>query len=158
MKRIIALLLVLAVVIAMAVPVAACGAGSAWWRWWIWWDTPDEPSATEPVEPVIGIPEITDAAYTHRTPYYGMHKHLTVTWTAVDGADSYEVEVIKADGVVLSYVETDEQLYLADVECPRVYIEETSTWAAASVRVRAVVGDDVGEWSNAVKIGCDTLH
>lgn len=112
-----------------------------------------EPEVTEPEMIVLGVPAITEARYYHK----GIHR-LQIGWNAVDGAESYEVEVTKADGTTDAYTTNSAMLFLKNVECPRVYIEETSTWAAASVQVRALAGDAAGEWSEAAKISCDQLH
>lgn len=112
-----------------------------------------EPEVTEPEMIVLGVPAVTEARYYHK----GIQR-LQIRWDAVDSAESYEVEVTKADGTTDVYTTNSATLFLKNVECPRVYIEETSTWAAASVKVRAVCGESVGEWSEAVKIGCDMIH
>lgn len=109
--------------------------------------------ATEPEVIVLGVPAITEARYYHR----GI-KRLQIRWDAVDGAESYEVEVTKADGTIDVYTTNSAMLFLKNVECPKVYIEETRTCAAASVKVRAVCGDSVGDWSEAKKVGCDMRH
>lgn len=41
--------------------------------------------------------------------------------------------------------------------CPKVYVAETSTWTAATVRVRALAGDDASSWSETAKISCNAL-
>ena len=135
------------------------------WRYWynqyVEWvkqwcqnkpDTPEEPEAT------LDTPTITEAKYTHQRPYYGSHPNLRIRWNEVENAESYEVEVTKADGTVNTYTATGTSFYSEKVECPRVYVESTSTWASATARVRAVSGETTSEWSESVKISCDTLH
>ena len=64
----------------------------------------------------------------------------------------------KADGEVLTYTSTSATLMVKNAQCPKVYVEDTSTWTAAVVRVRAVTDDAVGDWSEGKKIGCDMIH
>lgn len=119
---------------------------------------PTEPDSTEPVVAELDAPVISTAKYVHKTPYYGMHKHLEIEWDAVEGAESYEALITKADGETITYTTKNTSVYDKNAECPKVYIEASSKWASASVQVRAVCGDSVGEWSEAVKIGCDMIH
>ena len=88
---------------------------------------------------------------------------LQLVWDEVDGAERYEAEITKADG--------SSKIYAADTPCllikagsddfitgcPKVYVAETSTWTAATVRVRALAGDDVSNWSETAKISCNAL-
>ena len=108
---------------------------------------------TEPEITELETPIILESRFYHASP-----SRLQVDWNPVDGANTYEVEITKANGETFTYTTDSAMLYLAGVTCPRVYIEETSTWASASVRVRAVRDDLVGDWSNPEKIGCDALH
>ena len=112
-----------------------------------------EPKETEPEITELETPIILESRFYHASP-----SRLQVDWNPVDGAKTYEVEITKANGETFTYTTDSAMLYLAGVTCPRVYIEETSTWASASVRVRAVRDDLVGDWSNPEKIGCDALH
>ena len=156
MRKIFVIVLALLMVLTIAVPVFACdGAIPERWRnWWgfFWWYdyTPDEPEATEAA--TIGVPDITEARY-----YHGKYSRLQICWKDVENAESYDVEITKADGTVMEY-RTDSTTLILWCECPAIYVEETATWAAATVRVRAVCGDTVGEWNEGGKIGCDSLH
>lgn len=107
---------------------------------------------------LVEAPEISIAKYVHKTAYYGSHNRLEIRWNAVDGADHYDVVITKADGTILEYTVTTNMIYDKGVECPRVFIEKTGTWAAATVKVRAVDGGVSGLWSDEIKIGCDRLH
>ena len=49
-------------------------------------------------------------------------------------------------------------LMVKNTQCPKVYVEETATWTAATVRVRAVSGSQVSGWSDAAIISCDKMH
>lgn len=122
--------------------------------WDKWFDEHPLPEiATKPETPVISY-----AKYVHRTPYYGMSKHLEIQWNKIENADSYEVLITKADGTTFTYEVTNNLIYDKKVDCPKVYIEDTHTWTAATVQVRAKVGDLTSDWSEAVKISCDKLH
>lgn len=105
----------------------------------------------------LAAPSISEAKYQHQCPYYGMHPELIIRWSEVSGAESYEIEVTKADGTVLDYTSTYTSL-IDRGECPRVYIESTSTWTSAMVKVRAVNGNEKSEWSTPRSISCDMLH
>ena len=102
-------------------------------------------------------PVISTAKYVHGSSRYNRSR-LEIRWSEIYGADSYEVEITKADGSKQMYVSEDNLLYRSDVECPKVYIEETDAWVAATVRVRAVDGYMKSQWSEPVKISCNTLH
>ena len=172
MKKLLACTLILSLVLMLAIPIpaSACDGGAVqnweykWWDWYKgWWEhipglQPTEPEPTEPELPALGVPTVTTAKYVHKTPYYVMKAHLEISWEAVEGAESYEVLMTKADGETITYTTDGTILYDTAAKCPRVYIEETSTWASASVQIRAVAGDVYGEWSEAKKIGCDTIH
>lgn len=106
----------------------------------------------------LEIPEISMAKYVHKTPYYGVRKHLEIRWNEVDGADSYEVVITKADGTIEEYTVTSNMVYDKNAECPKVYVEETNTWTSATVKVRAVFDGVPGLWSDEINISCDKLH
>ena len=122
--------------------------------------TQPELEEEKPVEEeiILEAPTITEAGYKHQCPYYGMHPELIIRWNKVENAKSYEIQITKADGTILNYTEDTTSL-IDRGECPKVYIEETHTWTAAEVKVRAVGDNDVkSEWSEPDKIGCDILH
>lgn len=114
----------------------------------------EEPEATES-EVELAVPEITKAKYVHGKQYAA---RLEIVWTEVENAEKYEVLITKVDGDTVAYTVEDVRVYDRNAECPKVYVEETSTWTAAEVQVRAVCGDNYGEWSEAVKISCNKLH
>lgn len=151
MKKPVSLILAVMLVMSIVVPVSACSANytrfGGWgnlWSWWSsWWDAPSIPDT----------PTITEARY-----YHGNYERLQIQWTEVEGADRYIVEITKADGTVIKYYLNQTSMYLSDVECPKMYVEETSTWTAATVRVKAENENRKGSWSDPVKIGCDMLH
>lgn len=125
---------------------------------------PEEPTTPEPTVPEtkppvteLAAPELTDAKYVHGTSTWNKSR-LEVTWTAVEGAEYYEVFISKADGEPITYTVTTNSLYKTGVACPRVYIEEDHLWAAAAVMVRAVAGEVYSPWSEQGKIGCNLLH
>ena len=164
MKKIVTLLLALMLVSAMAVPAYAYdGSTSApaltnWWSWWSDFIPGASEEPTEPEVPELGIPNITTARFYHSASVASLRNRLQISWDDVEGAESYELEVVKADGTIMTYTSTTASLTQKNVACPKVYVEATSTWTAATVRVRAVAGDSVGEWSEAAKIGCDMIH
>lgn len=164
MKKIVTLLLALMLVSAMAVPAYAYDGSTAvpaWSNWWSWWTdfipgAPEEPTVPDAVE--LGIPVITTARFYHSGSVASLRNRMQISWDDVEGAESYELEVVKADGTIMTYTSTTTSLTQKNMACPKVYVEATSTWTAATVRVRAVAGDSVGEWSEAAKIGCDMIH
>ena len=157
MKRIFAVILSLALLTALAIPACAWGGGSfPIWDWWRSW----QPAATAPEQEdsALPAPEITKATFTHKNAAYsGLNNRLQLVWSEVDSADSYEVEITKADGTVETYTTSGPCLY-EKAECPKMYVESTHTWTSATVRVRAVAGDDAGAWSEAEKISCNAIH
>lgn len=180
MRKLLACTLILSLVLMLAIPIpaSACDGGAVqnwescvekWWDWYKgWWEhipglqptepEPTEPEPTEPEAPALGVPEVTTAKYVHKTPYYGMRAHLEISWEEVEDAESYEVLITKADGETITYTTTNTSVYDTAAKCPRVYIEDTSTWASATVQVRAIKGDIKSTWSDAVNISCDMLH
>lgn len=176
MKKIIAILLILALVLSMEVPALACtptftppslpqipelkfDLSGFWERFWGNHAAPDatepEPTEAPETEPAgLPAPVITDSRYVHNSPV----RRLEIEWDAVEGAEHYEVLITKANGETISFTTDSNMVFDRNMKCPRVYIEETSTWAAASVQVRALAGDTAGEWSDTAKISCDMLH
>lgn len=131
--------------------------------WDDWFDKNPLPDieVTDPTEPTVGeleTPVISTAKYVHKTPYYGQSKRLEIRWDEVDGAENYEVLITKADKSTLEYIVSSNSIYDKDAKCPKIYVEETSTWTAATVKVRAVADGIYSEWSEAVKISCDASH
>lgn len=112
-----------------------------------------EPEATEPEITELSAPVITEARYYHK----GI-KRLQIQWNVVDYADSYVVLIAKADGTVITYTVETNILYLKNSECPKMYVDNTSMWESATVRVMAITGDVGSEWSTIEHIGCDKMH
>ena len=170
MKKIITITLVLATILSLAGPAYAYDGTTttaSWTSWWDWWNNfvPAEPS--EPADPTIpsepevaelGVTTITEARFYHSASVASLRNRLQISWEEVENATGYEIEVTKADGEVLTYSSTSATLMVKNSKCPKVYVEDTSTWTAAVVRVRAVTDDAVGDWSEGKKIGCDMIH
>lgn len=164
MKKILTMCMALALILAMVVPAYAydgsttARSSTSWWDWWSHFipSNPTEPSAPETAE--LGVTTITESRFYHSASVASLKNRLQIQWEAVDGAESYEIEVIKADGTVLTYTASSNSLMVKNSTCPKMYVEATSTWTAATVRVRALAGDTVGNWSDTAKIGCDQLH
>lgn len=168
MKKILTMALAFALVLSLAVPAyaydgSATNTTKSWTSWWDWWSgfTPADP--TEPSDPTVpevevGIPTITESRFYHSSSVASLRNRLQIQWNAVEGADSYEIEVSKANGTILTYSASTNSLMVKNMACPNVYVEATSTWTAATVRVRAVAGDTVSDWSESAKIGCDAIH
>ena len=156
MKKIFTTILSLALLATLFLPACAWDGGFPAWDWWRSWQ-PDS-AAPEPEDSALPAPEITKATYCHKNAAYsGFDNHLQLIWSEVDGADGYEVEITKADGTVETYTTSGPCLY-EKAECPKMYVESTHTWTSATVRVRAMAGDDAGTWSEAVKISCNAFH
>ena len=167
MKKILTLVLALTLICSLAVPAYAYDGRTSTHSWGSWWDRwekmfPSDP--TEPAEPsepemtVLGTPTITESRFYHNASVSSLKNRLQIKWDAVENAESYEVEVVKADGTTKTYTASSNSLMVKGNACPKVYVETTSTWTAATVRVRAIAGDSVGEWSTAAKISCDSIH
>lgn len=147
MKKLIALALALMLICSMAVPAHA----TSWY--WFW-----KPGKTVETAKTVKAPEPSTPTISNARYYHSNLTRLQIEWTPVENADSYVVLIIKANGEITTYTTTETMLYLTSAECPKVYIEDTRTWAAATVRVMAVTGTNVSNWSAGVKIGCDMLH
>lgn len=165
MKKIITIILALAIAMSLAVPAFAYDGTTknttkSWTSWWDHWWNPGtyEPTIPGESEAEIGVPTITEARFYHSASVASLRNRLQITWDAVEEADSYEIEVVKADGTTVTYTSSSATLMVKNSTCPKMYVESTSTWTAATVRVRAVADDTLGNWSEAVKIGCDKLH
>lgn len=163
MKKIITFMLAVMLVMSLAVPAYAYdgsnGFGS-WGTWWTGWfdffpSVPEEPTVHETA---LEATAVTEARFYHSGSVASLRNRLQIEWDAVENAEIYEIEVTKADGSVMSYTSASASLMIKNSQCPKVYLEASGTWASASVRVRAIAGDAVGPWSDAVKIGCDQLH
>lgn len=173
MKKIITITLVLATLLSLAVPAYAYDGittTTSWTSWWDWWHnfvpgdsaTPTDPSEptvpTEPEAVELGVTTITEARFYHSASVASLRNRLQISWEEVENATGYEIEVTKADGEILTYTSTSATLMVKNSKCPKVYVEDTSTWTAAVVRVRAVTDDALGDWSEGKKIGCDMIH
>lgn len=110
---------------------------------------------TEASELALGIPEITNAHYTHSRSAY-TPSNLKIEWTAVDGAERYEVLITLANGETITYTETDTSVFDSDIVCPQLVNSNNNH--IAHVKVRAVVGDVYGEWSAEDTISCNAFH
>ena len=108
-----------------------------------------------PADDDIGVPEITNAHYTHGRSAYAP-SYLQIEWTAVEGAEKYEVLITLANGETITYLETDTSVYDADVACPQSYKGDNGH--IAYVKVRAIIGDRHGAWSAEDTISCNALH
>lgn len=166
MKKIITLMLALMLVMSMAVPAYAYDGNAgfnSWGNWWTGWfdffpSVPTEPTVPEVPEMELGSTTMTEARFYHSGSVASLRNRLQLKWDAVENAEGYEVEVTKADGTVTCYASVSASLMVKNSACPKVYLETSNTWAAASVRVRAIAENAEGPWSEAVKISCDQVH
>ena len=164
MKKIAVLVLAIMLVSSMTLPAYAYDGNpagkSSWLGWFSWWEgfgfgDSDKPAETQPV---LAAPAIKEAKFYHTGYVASLRNRLQIEWEEVDGAESYEIEVSKADGTVEVYTSSGSTLMVKNAVCPKVYVEHSATWTAATVRVRAVSGSQVSGWSDAVKISCDKMH
>ena len=118
----------------------------------------ETPDADESEKVELGVTTITESSFYHTGYVASLKNRLQIKWDAVENAESYEIEVVKADGTTTIYTSTSTSLIVKNAECPKVYVEATSTWTAATVRVRAIAEDVTGDWSEAEEIGCDAIH
>ena len=171
MKKILAIITVLFIVTAIVIPTYAVTptikvpsvkipdikvpeikiSDSFWDKWF------DEHPIVIPEasELALGIPEITNAHYTHSRSAY-TPSNLKIEWTAVDGAERYEVLITLANGETITYTETDTSVFDSDIVCPQLV--NSNNDHIAHVKVRAVVGDVYGEWSAEDTISCNAFH
>ena len=108
-----------------------------------------------PADDAIGVPEITNAHYTHSRSACAP-SYLQIDWTAVDGAEKYDVVITLANGETITYLETGTSVNDADVVCPQSYKGDNGH--IAYVKVRAIVGGAHGEWSAEKSISCNAFH
>ena len=164
MKKIAVLVLAVMLVSAMTVPAYACSDNPAdkspWQGWFSWWEGFGPGGSNAPAEtlPVLAAPAITNAKFYHTGYVASLRNRLQIEWEEVDGAETYEIEVTKADGTKEYYTATDTMLMVKNTQCPRVYSDKSGCWESATVRVRAVSSESTGNWSQDVAIGCDKLH
>ena len=164
MKKMITLALVAMLVFAMAVPAyahdgsaASAKSWSSWFDWFGSFGSGGSVGNTKP-ETALAAPAITEARFYHSGAIASMKNRLQISWDAVDGAETYEVEIVKADGTIVTYTTGTNLLMVKNSVCPKVFVDATNTWTAATVRVRAVAGNTAGRWSAAAEIGCDKIH
>lgn len=131
MKKILTMCMALALVLAMAVPAYAYDGSSAarsstsWWDWWSYFipsnpsvpSDPTEPSVPEATE--LGVTTITESRYYHSASVASLKNRLQIQWKAVDGAECYEIEVVKADGTVLTCTASTNSLMVKNTACPK---------------------------------------
>ena len=163
MKKMMSMALAAVLAVSLAVPAYAYD-GSAiptksWSGWFQWWDSSGGTSeeATAPAV-TLAAPAVTESRFYHSASVSSLKNRLQIKWNAVENAECYEIELTQADGSVKNYTSSSNTLMVKITTCPKVYTESTSTWTAATVRVRAIAGDSVGEWSAAAKISCDAIH
>lgn len=164
MKKIAVLVLAIMLVSSMTVPAYAYSGipsdKSPWLGWFSWWGGfgsggSDEPAETEPV---LAAPAIKEAKFYHSGYVASLKNRLQIQWEEVASAESYEIEVTKADGSKGYYTATGTTLMVKNTQCPRVYSDKSGCWESATVRVRAVSSEGTGDWSLGVAIGCDKVH
>ena len=164
MKKIAVLVLAIMLVSSMTLPAYAYDGNpagkSSWLGWFSWWEGFGFGGSNEPAEtqPVLAAPEITDAKFYHTGYVASLRNRLHIEWEEVNGAESYEIEVTKADGSKEYYTATGTTLMVKNAQCPRVYSDKSGCWESATVRVRAVSSEGTRDWSLGVAIGCDKVH
>ena len=171
MKKFFAVMMVVLIAVSMAIPAYAVTptikvpgvkiptikvpevkiSDSFWDKWF-----EEHPiTISAPASDNIGVPEITNAHYTHGRSAY-TPSYLQIDWTAVDGAEKYEVVITLANGETITYVETDTSVYDADVACPQSYKGDNGH--ITYVKVRAITGNTYGAWSAEDTISCNAFH
>ena len=123
---------------------------SFWDKWFA-----EHPIVIPEAEPALGTPEITTAHYNHGRSAY-MPSYLSIEWTAVDGADSYDVLITLANGETVTYTATDAYVHDYDAVCPQ--LAKGDNGHIAYVKVRAIVGGAHGAWSAEETISCNAFH
>lgn len=123
MKKILTITLVLSLAVpAYAYDGSATNTTKSWTSWWDWWSgfTPADP--TEPSDPTVpevevGIPTITESRFYHSASVASLRNRLQIQWDTVEGAESYEIEVFKADGTILTYSASTNSLMVKNMAC-----------------------------------------
>ncbi|MGN1193820.1 MAG: hypothetical protein ACI4S0_14205 [Dorea sp.] len=107
---------------------------------------------------VLDMPEIKSATYWHKN-YFVRKSNLIVTWSPVEDATSYKVEITKPDGTKQTYETINTYLILSEgfdefiTDCFKRDNENGVQYA--TVRVRAYGENETfGPWSNRADIGC----
>lgn len=119
MKKILTMALAFALVLSLAVPAYAYDGSTSnntksRTSWWDWWNdyTPTEPEAAE-----IGVTTITESRFYHSASVASLRNPLQVSWNAVEGTDSYEIELTKADGTVDIFTASTNSLMVKNMAC-----------------------------------------
>ena len=159
MKKTAAWLAAIMLVSSMTVPAYAysgdvgnTSSNSATYSWW------NGAAASGSTASVKNTPVIKEAKFYHSGYTAAMKNRLQIQWEAVSGAESYQIQVTKADGTQITYTATGTTLVVKGSQCPKLYSKASGIWEAATVRVRAVTKTGTGSWSKQVTIGCDKIH
>ena len=114
----------------------------------------DDNNETEKANNDLSVPRITDCRYIHQI--YFTPDCLSVEWSSVEGASSYEMELCDADNNVIKTYKTSRT---------RVSVDEnrgddavTGCLKGNKIRVRAIDADgNPGNWTEYNTIGCNSL-
>ena len=101
-------------------------------------------------------PTITEAKFYHKGVIASLANRLQVSWTSVEGADSYYIEVTRGDGTINTYSSNTNSFMLQNSTCPTVNVN--GNLVSGTVRVRAIIDSVPGTWSESETIGCDKIH
>ena len=103
----------------------------------------------------LKAPEVTNATFDHG--YIITRNVLSVTFTAVDHAKSYDVMVSKDNNFKTTKIYTTDKTSLSVSTDDDDFL--TPAWHGRYVKVRANYGYGIrSKWSEAEMIGCGKLH
>lgn len=141
------------------------GSGSSWgsssgWAWgngWNWGgnNKPGTGGGEALEDTSLAAPEIGECRYIHQT--LNAPDGLTVNWSDVEGAVSYEMEMCYSDGSVIATYALENNRY--SIPANRNDKNVTGCCRGRKIRVRAIDQDgNPGKWSEYSTVGCNSIR
>lgn len=138
------------------------GSGSGWswgngsgWNWGGNNNPGTGEDATVEEDTSLAAPEIGECRYIHQTLY--APDCLTVDWSDVEGAVSYEMEMCYSDCEVIATYTMENSRF--SVPAGRDDKNVTGCCRGRKIRVRAIDQDgNSGKWSEYSTVGCNSLR